>query len=127
MKKLNVLVVGDDKITNNLIVAILKSNDHEATCAVDGLEALEILDGKEFDLIISDGRMPNLDGYGLVLQIRRRSRLQNIRFILYTATYLSQEDERRALTSGVNKYIRKSGSIKEITDAIKDFASRETH
>jgi len=126
MKKLNVLVVGDDKVTNNLILAILKSDGHDAMCAVDGLEALEILNDKEFDLIISDGRMPKLDGYGLVLKIRLGNRLQNIGFVLYTATYLSQHDEKRAMTSGVNRYIRKSGSIKEISNAIRHFASNGT-
>jgi len=123
MKKLKVLVAGDDLITNNLLLAILESEGHEATCVMNGIQALEKLNDDEMNLIISDGRMPLLDGFGLALRVKKDPKLKSIPFIMYTGTYASADDEKLARDYGITLYLRKAGSIKQISAAIRTLAA----
>jgi len=123
MKKLKALVVGDDEVTNNLLIAILEAEGHDAISAANGIQALECLNEYKADLIISDGKMPLLDGFGLAFQLKNDPRFKAIPFILYTATYASESDEKLAREYGINLYLRKAGSIKSISNAINKLAA----
>ena len=60
-----ILVVEDESSLRELIAHILLLDDHEVDTARDGVEALYRIEQREYDLIISDLQMPNLDGPGL--------------------------------------------------------------
>jgi PleD family two-component response regulator len=62
--KLDCLVVDDDPLIRLCLETIVRSAGHLATSASDGAEAVNILSTHRFDLVISDIRMPNLDGWG---------------------------------------------------------------
>jgi len=126
MNRLKVLVVGDDSVSNNLLRAILESEGLDALCVNNGLEALNSLNDYDANLIISDGKMPLLDGFGLAFEVKNNPRLKNIPFYLYTATYSNDEHEKRAMEQGVNLYLRKSGSIRKIIHVIRDFAAAQS-
>jgi two-component system NtrC family sensor kinase len=64
MKK-RILVVDDDEHLRDALSAILSDEDHTVAVARDGLEALELLNRDPFDVILSDLRMPGLDGPAL--------------------------------------------------------------
>jgi CheY-like chemotaxis protein len=113
------LVVGDDQIGNNLLRAILESEGHQVCEAFDGSEALTILTNSNMDLVISDANMPVMSGYKLISKIREDVRFKHIAFILYTASSTSAGSEKLAEELGVDIYLRKTGSIKEIVQAIK--------
>ncbi len=112
------LIVGDDQTGNNLLKAILEFEGIQAVEAGDGLEALKILAGTDIDLVISDAHMPAMNGYELISAIRKEEGLAHIKFILYTATCTSPGNEDSAYKMGVDRYVRKSGSIQNITSAI---------
>ncbi len=67
---LRILLVEDDPINRLLIRIVLERLTHEVIEAVDGIEALHILLKDQFDLILSDIQMPELDGYSLARVIR---------------------------------------------------------
>ena len=69
-KPLNVLVVDDEPDIANLIEDVLALSGHRVTKAASGERALEQLVSKRFDLVLSDMRMPDLDGPGLHARIR---------------------------------------------------------
>lgn len=68
----NILVVEDETSLRELIAHILLLDDHEVDTARDGVEALYRIEQREYDLIISDLQMPNLDGPGLHKALRKR-------------------------------------------------------
>jgi PAS domain S-box-containing protein len=78
-----VLVVDDEPDIGHLLTDILKGDGHEVATAASGREALDWLSGREVDLIISDLRMPDMDGPGLyrALAERRPELLTRLVFI----------------------------------------------
>ena len=66
-----ILVVDDDRHLLELLIDTLTAIGYESMGVSNGLEALESLRKHEFDLVISDIRMPGLDGIGLLRKIRR--------------------------------------------------------
>ena len=72
MKELSVLVVDDDDKLRDLLPLMLEPVGHTVTCARDGAEAVRMLDRQNFDLVITDIMMPEMDGIELIPKIRTR-------------------------------------------------------
>ena len=72
MGKNTILLADDDKEFRKAMTRMLEKAGYAITAAADGREALDALSDNEFDLIISDLRMPNLDGVELMGELRRR-------------------------------------------------------
>ncbi|MCP2521161.1 response regulator, partial [SCandidatus Aminicenantes bacterium Aminicenantia_JdfR_composite] len=71
MKK--VLIVDDDKQIRNFLNDILKISGYEVECASDGEEAFKLLQCKKFDLLITDNKMPKMDGLELIKNIKKKN------------------------------------------------------
>lgn len=67
-----VLVVDDEPAIRETLSDLLEDEGFAVTCARDGLEALQLLESCAFDLILSDVKMPRLDGASMARQLRRR-------------------------------------------------------
>ena len=80
-------------------------------CAGDGVEALELLERRQADLIIADVMMPRMDGYTLVKTLRERG--DQIPVLLLTAKQ-SFEDKREGFFSGVDDYMTKPVNYEEL-------------
>jgi len=78
-----VLVVEDHEPLRKLLVRVLERGEHVVLEASDGQEALERLAENEVDVVVSDIRMPRMDGMELLRQVRRRD--QTTQVILITA------------------------------------------
>ncbi len=68
----SILVVDDDLHLLELLVETLESFDYQVTAAHSGPEALEKLAGRSYDLVITDIRMPGMDGIELLNEVRKR-------------------------------------------------------
>lgn len=68
----DILVVDDDALIREAIAVVLEMAGHAVVQATDGLHALDILAARRVDLVVTDLRMPRLDGYGLVSRLRQR-------------------------------------------------------
>ena len=84
-----ILLVDDSKMNLMVLKALLKkAGNFETTLAMDGQEALKVLEApgaKPYDLVLTDMWMPNLDGEGLVKDIRANSALSSLRVLVVTA------------------------------------------
>ena len=84
-----ILLVDDSKMNLMVLKALLKkAGDYETTMAMDGQEALKALEeagAKPYDLVLTDMWMPNLDGEGLVKDIRANASLAALRVLVVTA------------------------------------------
>jgi type II secretory ATPase GspE/PulE/Tfp pilus assembly ATPase PilB-like protein/ActR/RegA family two-component response regulator len=99
-----ILLVEDDDDTQKLIIRILESASYDVTIAGDGIEALTRLEQKDFDLILSDIAMPNLDGFKLIEMINQKGIVAPIIFLTGST---SENDEIRGFELGAADYIRK--------------------
>ena len=122
---MNILIVDDVAVNLKLLRAQLEAEDHAVFEAQDGVEALEVLEEKPVDLVISDILMPRMDGYHLCTEIRNSKKFASLPFIVYTATYTSPADEKLSLELGADRYLRKPAAAAEIKQTIKAVTSEQ--
>jgi signal transduction histidine kinase/ActR/RegA family two-component response regulator len=109
---MRVLLVEDNLINQEVMVAILESLDINVDVANDGLEALKVLTESQsaiFDLILMDCQMPNLDGYEATRRIRAGDTgnvFSKIPIAALTANTMNSERE-KCLAVGMNEYLTK--------------------
>ena len=106
-----ILVVEDDASLRRLMSAALKQNGYQPFTANDGVEALDMLEKTNIDLIISDIMMPNMDGYELTRQLRNAD--FQIPIIMVTAKE-SFEDKKEGFVAGADDYMVKPIDINEM-------------
>ncbi len=104
---LSILVVDDSVMTRTLEKNILESYGYQVSTACDGQDALAKLQEAEFDIIVSDVQMPNMDGLDFTQQVKQDRRYKDIPVILVTALE-SDEDKKRGIEVGADAYIVKS-------------------
>jgi signal transduction histidine kinase/CheY-like chemotaxis protein len=102
---LSVLVAEDNKTNQVLIKAFLQKLNHKVTIANDGVEAIEFMKLKHFDLILMDIMMPTMDGLSATQHIRHEL-LSDIPIFALTAN-ASTDDKASCFKVGVNKVLTK--------------------
>ena len=86
MERLRILVVDDEEYVREIVAAVLNEDGHHTDMARNGTEALPLLDQHAYDLIVSDLRMPEIDGPALYREVERRHPDTVKRFIFITGT-----------------------------------------
>jgi two-component system NtrC family sensor kinase len=81
-----ILVVDDERVIAQLIADVLRAEGYEVDTAPDGRAALEHIGRRAYDLILSDLRMPELDGLGLHRELTRSRPELARRFVFITGT-----------------------------------------
>lgn len=104
------LIVEDDKNLSLLLEMRLR-NRHTVTCASDGVQALEVLENKRINLVITDIMMPNMDGYELVENMRSAG--FNIPVIMLTAKD-TLPDKGQGFKAGCDDYMTKPVNFEEL-------------
>ncbi len=107
-----ILVVDDEEMMRDLLDKILSREGYRIKTARDGIEALEVLDSEAMDLIISDVKMPRMDGFELLKAVR--SRHPRIGVIIMTA-YGDSHTVKDALLLGADEYVTKPFKSHEIS------------
>ena len=117
-RPLRVLVV-DDNPTNRLVATkMLKDFDIQTDTACDGAEAVTAASRFNYDLILMDVRMPEMDGFQATRTIRARGeRRSNVPIIAFTANAF-MEDIRACREAGMNDFVVKPARKKALVEAI---------
>src|SRR5439155_24080339 len=84
-RKPAILLAEDSITTRTQEKRILETAGYEVITAVDGAEAFSKLSTREFDAVVSDVQMPNMDGLGLAARIRQEARYRDLPIILVTS------------------------------------------
>jgi len=105
--KKSILLVEDSIVTRIQEKRILEGAGYDVIVATDGLNAWNVLASREFDVVVSDIIMPNMDGLELTAKIRANKKISDLPIILVTSL-ASEDDRRRGLQAGANAYISKS-------------------
>lgn len=114
---ITILVVEDHSIVRQGIISILEQQaDLQVIAeAKNGLEAIELQQQYQPDIILMDLRMPRLEGVAAISSIREHSPDANI---IILTTYDTDEDIYRGLYAGARGYILKDATAEELIDAI---------
>ncbi len=99
-----ILVVDDEKKMRHLLSIILEREGHKVDQAGDGIEALDMIKNNPYDMVISDIKMPALDGTGLLKEIKKLNIVCPVVFITAFATVDSAVE---AMRQGAVDYITK--------------------
>lgn len=101
-----VLVADDSITTRSLLRSVLEGGGYRVRTAADGEEALRLLRSESVDLVVSDVRMPRLDGYSLVSKLREDPRTARLPVVLFSGAD-SDDDRRRGVAAGADAYLTK--------------------
>jgi two-component system KDP operon response regulator KdpE len=115
MSKLRILVVDDDIGVVKSVRANLQARDCEVLTAMDGAEALRVVEKELPDLIILDIMMPKMDGFEVCCQIRKWSRIP---IIMLSAKH-DIEEKAKCLNTGADDYITKPFGINELIARVR--------
>lgn len=101
-----VLLVEDNPINQEVAHALLARAGMQVTLADNGEQALELLAGRQFDLVLMDVQMPMLDGLETTRRIRNEARHAALPVVALTASALDA-DRQRCLAAGMDDYVSK--------------------
>jgi CheY-like chemotaxis protein len=109
-RALRILLAEDDYLSNKTITHFLKHEGHTIRHAENGKEALALLESENFDLVLMDVQMPEMDGIEATKQIRKAisDNKMNSKIPIIAITALAMRgDKERFLDAGMNDYISK--------------------
>lgn len=111
-----ILILDDEPIVGERLKTLLEKDGYEVESFVEPTTALQRLEGKHFDIVISDIRMRGMDGIQVMNAVRQKS--ERIKVILITG-YATLELARESLTKGAYDFIAKPFKSSEIRSTVK--------
>jgi two-component system sensor histidine kinase BarA len=119
-RQAHVLVVEDDPLNQTIVCSLLRHGGHRTTPASDGASALRLIAETDFDMVLMDWQMPDMDG----LEVTRRMRAgaagawaQQVPVVALTANAFS-EDRAACLAAGMNDFLSKPVQNQLLLDAV---------
>ncbi len=115
----SVLLVEDNEVNREVAVAMLEFLGYDAATAVNGLEAVEMVQVETFDLIFMDCQMPELDGFASTQRIRQLGgKIHQVPIIAMTANVM-KGDKERCLNAGMDDYLGKPFSDEQLAEVLE--------
>lgn len=108
--KYTILVVDDEEPIRNLVVTFLSKLGHSCLTAVDGVDALDKMKGNKINAVITDIKMPNMDGITLTSEIL--TQYPDLPILVMTA-FEQEYSAGIAISAGAREFIKKPFSLDE--------------
>jgi two-component system cell cycle response regulator DivK len=119
----SILYVEDNIDNQILILRILNAEGYSVSFAENATQTLDIIAQKNFDLILMDINLPDIDGYTLTLQLREIPHYRNVPIIALTANVM-KGDREKSLEAGCDGYIQKPIDVDALPDQIAIYLKR---
>lgn len=113
--KQKILVIDDEELLTKTLVRLLEAKGYEVLISKNGQEALIILEEECFDLVLTDIRMPGMNGVEMIEQLRKTG---NKTPVIFLTGYADSELERRARALAPNGYEGKPFDVAELLNKI---------
>ena len=120
VQPLKILLVEDDRINSLMVRRLLEKMKHTVTDAANGIEALHCFAEGEFDLVLMDIQMPEMNGIEAIREIRKTERFgskSSVCAIALTA-YAMAGDREKFLSEGFDEYLPKPVDMEELNSAV---------
>ncbi len=128
---LRILVAEDNQVNRQMIMLMLESLNYSATEVENGLLALQEFDSNDYDLVLIDVQMPEMDGLELAREIRSRHPEGNWPRLVAVTAYAMPSDRKAAFAAGMDDFIAKPFGIADLVEvidrAIEAVKAREAH
>ncbi|MBN2012862.1 response regulator [candidate division KSB1 bacterium] len=123
MSHLNILLAEDNIVNQKVATSLLSKWGHNVTVANDGKEAIEQLEQNNFDIVLMDVQMPNMDGIEATKAIRNsKSLTNNTKIPIIAMTALAMKGDReRFLDAGMDDYISKPVNMEELRHTLQKY------
>ncbi len=117
---LQVLLAEDSLVNQKLAVGILEKRGHTVVVANDGREALAALATRDFDVVLMDVQMPEMDGLETTAAIRAKEKNTKAHMpIIAMTAHAMKGDRERCLAAGMDAYVAKPIRAKALLEAIR--------
>ncbi|MCI0405222.1 MAG: response regulator, partial [candidate division Zixibacteria bacterium] len=121
----NILLAEDNPVNQAVAEAVLSRAGYSVVSVKDGREAVEVLSARDFDLVLMDVQMPEIDGIEATREIRKMAGPKSkIPIIAMTAHALSGDRE-KCLKAGMNDYVSKPIEPLELKEAVERWMARK--
>jgi CheY-like chemotaxis protein len=115
--RLHILLAEDNRVNQLLVLRLLEGRGHRVTVAADGRKAVDEAERGNFDVILMDVQMPELDG----LEATRILRARGVRApIIAMTAHAMQGDRDRCLSAGMDAYVTKPIQPEDVFEAIEE-------
>ncbi|HWQ20796.1 MAG TPA: PAS domain-containing protein [Methanotrichaceae archaeon] len=121
---LRILLAEDNPVNQKVALKMLRKVGYSADVAANGLEVLEALERKTYDVILMDVQMPEMSGMEAAKAIRERWPEMPVRIIALTA-YALKGDKEKCIESGMDDYISKPVQMKELANVLRGLMSQD--
>jgi two-component system response regulator AtoC len=118
----NVLIVDDEEPMRHLLSVFLRDHGYEARAVANGEDALKELAARDYDVVLSDVRMPRMDGLALLREVRQRG--HDATFVVMSA-YGSHDAAIEAMKAGAYDYVSKPFKPDEVLLVLQKAQERE--
>ena len=115
MHRPRILVVDDDPAIIKFVRANLKADDYETLAALDGAEAIEVVEREMPDLVILDIMLPRIDGFEVLSRLREWCQIP----IIVLSARGDAEDKVKCLDLGADDYLSKPFDLEELLARIR--------
>jgi PAS domain S-box-containing protein len=122
---LRVLLAEDNAVNQRLAVRLLEKRGHHVVLAANGREALEAIGRENFDLVLMDVQMPDMDGFEATAAIRQNEHSSGTHLpIIALTAHAMKGDRERCLAAGMDGYLAKPIHPEELDHVLYKFAPR---
>lgn len=115
MEKSKALVVDDEEDLRSILAYILSEEGYDIIEACDGKEAIQILDREKIDIVVSDIRMPNVDG----VMVLKHAKSLTIKPIVVMVSGFADISEKELRDLGAEDFISKPYEVSKLIKSIK--------
>lgn len=114
----NILVVDDEPSYRKAMKRLLNTDGHNVTLAEDGIDGLRILQKKEFDMVLTDINMPNMNGWEFLEKLN--SLYPDLPVAIITGYLEYMDSTKYKIDISTRKILRKPIKLKDIRELIKE-------
>ena len=118
LKPMRILVAEDNPSNQRVLVEMLKRLGYRPDAVADGREVIQSLERQDYDLILMDVKMPEMDGI-TATKVIRKLRPENGPTIVAITAYALEGDREMCLEAGMDDYISKPVQLKELAAILK--------
>ncbi|MGB0386350.1 MAG: response regulator [Ardenticatenaceae bacterium] len=112
-----ILVVDDSPVIQRMLSFTLKRHRHTVLTARHGKQALQLLEKRQVDLVITDVTMPQMDGLTLLKELRANADYKSLPVVMLTASG-QERDRMNAEAEGANGFLTKPTSSRQLIETV---------
>lgn len=119
---LKILVTEDNTLNQKVALRMLEKLECNADLARDGIEALDMAEKNEYDIILMDIQMPRMDGLTATKELIRRFEDKPRPLIIGMTAHASKEEKEKGISAGMDNYLTKPIQLAKLREMLKEAA-----